>query len=72
MTEPEHIVGFLKKNIPKAYCDDCIADELKLRRRQRAARVTIVLGLTSDFERNKGVCSLCANDRPKFIIRARR
>lgn len=72
MTEAEQIVGFLQKNKPKAYCDDCITDELGLKRRQRAERVTLPLGLTSDYQREKGTCSSCKNDRPKLVIRASR
>jgi hypothetical protein len=72
MTEAEQIVGFLQKNKPKAYCDDCITEELGLKRRQRAERVTLPLGLTSDFERAKGVCSVCQNDLPKYVTRALR
>lgn len=70
MTEAEQIVGFLQKNRPKPYCDDCIADELKLKRRQRAQRVTIALGLTNDYLREQGVCSICKHDRPKLVIHA--
>lgn len=54
MTEAEQIVGILQKNKPKAYCDDCIADELRLPRRQRAQRVSVALGLTSEYERSPG------------------
>lgn len=70
MTEAEQIVGFLKKNRPKAYCDDCIANELKLGSRQRAQRVTEVLGLTIEYRRERGVCSICKNDIPKLVIHA--
>lgn len=70
MTEAEQITGFLQKNKPKAFCDDCITSELGLTRRQRAARVTNPLGLTSDYVREKGTCSVCKNDRPKFVIHA--
>jgi hypothetical protein len=57
MTEAEQIVAFLQNKRPERFCDDCIADELGLRRRQRAERVTLPLGLTSDYERSKGACS---------------
>ena len=70
MTEAEQIVGFLQKNRPKPYCDDCIADELKLASRQKAQRVTEVLGLTLEYRRQKGVCSSCKNDTPKFVVNA--
>jgi hypothetical protein len=70
MTEAEQLVGFLQKNQTKAFCDDCIAHELGLTRRQRAQRVTVSLGLTSDYERSPGICCVCKNDRPKLVTRA--
>lgn len=70
MIEAEQIVGFLKRTSPKPVCDDCITDELKLARRQRAQRVTAALGLTVEYQREKGVCSICKNDLPKFVIHA--
>lgn len=68
MTEAEQIVGFLKRTSPRPICDDCIADELKLPRRQRAQRVTAALGLTVEYRREKGVCTTCKNDVPKLVI----
>ena len=70
MTEAEQIVAFLQQNRPKRYCDDCIADELKLKRRQRSQRVTIALALTSDYQRQPGTCFVCRNDRKKLVIHA--
>lgn len=45
-----------------AYCDDCIAKELNLSRRQ-ANRTTSLLSATCNFCREKGVCSLCGAQR---------
>jgi hypothetical protein len=42
-----------------AYCDDCIANELQLSRRQQANRASISLAKVSYFYRGKGVCSIC-------------
>ena len=70
MTEAEQIVGLLKRTRANPVCDDCITDELKLLRRQRAQRVTVALGLTVEYRREKGVCSICKNDLLKFVIHA--
>ena len=69
MNEAEQVVGFLQRNRPNKYCDDCIADELGLRR-QRAQRVIISLGLTDDYVRQSRTCYVCTNDRPKLVIHA--
>jgi hypothetical protein len=47
------------REVGGAYCDDCIARELKLPRRQQASRATKTLSTTRNFCREKGICSLC-------------
>jgi len=44
------------------YCDDCLADELPLKRRQQAQATTASLALTSEFSRGKRICSLCGKN----------
>ncbi len=44
-----------------AYCDDCIAKQLKLPRRQQAQRATDALSQTNEFTRYSGTCSLCGS-----------
>jgi hypothetical protein len=39
MTVPERVVAFLAKNRPAAFCDDCIAEQLKLTKRQEVQPV---------------------------------
>jgi len=70
MTNPEQIVGFLQRNKAKTFCDDCLASELQLARRQEAAVITATLGLTSDYVRERGTCSICKNDKSKYVIHA--
>jgi hypothetical protein len=70
MTNPEQIVGYLQKNKPRAFCDDCLAGELQFARRQEAAVITATLGLTSDYVRQRGACSICKNDKLKYVIHA--
>lgn len=45
-----------------AYCDDCIAEALDLRR-QQANRVTMALGTSSDFQRQRHACSQCGAEK---------
>jgi hypothetical protein len=51
MSIPEQVTEFLKKQPGQAYCDDCIAEEIPLKRRQQAQRVTGALAMTADFVR---------------------
>ncbi len=57
----QRVNNFLSERRPGQYCDDCIADNLRLKRRQQAQRVTSALGTTADFDRTLGVCSMCVN-----------
>lgn len=54
------VVAFLKKNGTNAYCDDCIAVRLHLKRRQQAQQVTAGLQHVVGFSRRPGRCSECA------------
>ena len=59
----ERVNEFITAKRPAAFCDDCIAEELELSRRQQAHRVTSALGTTSNFQRGQGICSRCGEDR---------
>jgi hypothetical protein len=52
-------VGRWLLNNRGAYCDDCIANELQLSRRQQGSRASISLAKVSYFYRDKGDCSIC-------------
>ena len=65
MTIAQRVNQFLSRRAPTAFCDDCIAKELSLSRRQ-AQRVTSVLGMTT-FHRAEGSCSVCEEMRKKVI-----
>ncbi len=67
MTVTERISLWLRQ-VRGAYCDDCLAKELKLPRRQHANRATNTLAGTRNFIRDKGICSLCG--RRKMVIEA--
>jgi hypothetical protein len=58
-----HITGIK----PRAICDDCLQDALKLSQRQQAALRTETLGTTSDFVRERDECSVCHSE--KQVIR---
>ena len=59
MKVPERVAQFLKDKQPARYCDDCLADQLELERRQQAQQATAALAAGSGFLREKGRCSLC-------------
>jgi hypothetical protein len=59
MTVPQRITGFLRVNPRKWFCDDCIANRLKLAHRQQAQQATMALGATGDFPRHMGTCFDC-------------
>ena len=66
LTIPERIADFLKANKPRAYCDDCLASALKMRREQ-VNTVTATLGLCCEYRRGGESCSHCNRER-KFAI----
>ena len=69
MTVPERVEQFVRENRPARYCDDCLADRLKLRRRQQAQQATATLGAVPSFLRESGTCSVCLKTA-KLVIRA--
>jgi hypothetical protein len=63
MSIPEQVSEFLRQRSGKAYCDDCIAEKIPLKRRQQAQRVTGALAMTADFVREAGECAGCGADK---------
>ena len=51
-------IGLWLREVGGAYCDDCIAKELRLSHRH-VNRSTNTLSRMSNFYRERGVCSLC-------------
>jgi hypothetical protein len=66
-TIAQRVNDYITQGKPRAYCDDCISDALKLSRRQQSARVTGALETTSDFDRVEDECATCAG--VKKVIR---
>jgi hypothetical protein len=52
-------VSLWLREVGGAYCDACLAKELKLSGRRQANRITVALSTTKNLCRTKGVCSLC-------------
>jgi hypothetical protein len=61
-------VSIWLREVGGAYCDDCIAKELGLARRQQANRASNALSSTLNFNRERGFCSLCGAE--KKVIKA--
>ena len=69
MLIPERVNKFITDHMPDTFCDDCIAEQLDLSRRQQANRVTSALATTDNFRREIDSCSLCGKEK-KVIRRA--
>lgn len=70
MTVPERIHKFLTERTPEPICDDCIAERSDVSPRQQVNPIASALGLTTDFRRGHGTCSICKND--KLVTRSLR
>lgn len=55
-------VSLWLREVRGAYCDACIAGELKLSHRH-ANNITNALSRTANFCREKGICSLCGAEK---------
>ncbi|MEZ5765006.1 MAG: hypothetical protein R3D69_12675 [Xanthobacteraceae bacterium] len=63
MTNPERVFGFLTKKTPWPVCDDCIGVHSDVSPRQQVNPIAAALGLTTDFHRARGECSMCKNEK---------
>jgi hypothetical protein len=70
LTVPKRVVRFLKACQPEAYCDDCLASALSLRRSQ-VNLVTSTLGLCREYFRGSEPCFGCGG-KAKVTISHRR
>ncbi len=70
MTHPEAIYRLLVKFAPEAVCDDCISRGADIHPRQQVNPIASALGLTNDFERKRGTCSVCKSE--KLVTRSLR
>ena len=63
MTVLERVEDLLNGISPKALCDDCIADKLKITPRQHANQKTRDLQKSPRYVRRKALCSSCGSDK---------
>jgi len=63
MDNAEIVKNFLIKNKGAKFCDDCLAKELKIKPRQQVNQITRPLKETSNFDRERGKCSICGKDK---------
>ncbi len=70
VTNPEAIYEFLTSRTPASYCDDCVARNTSIGPRQQVNPICAALGLTSDFDRQQGVCQDCRGT--KLVTRSLR
>ena len=72
-TVPKRIYEFLRTNIGKDYCDDCIAvkvprtSEGSINRHQAQQATLAFEVITNEFQRSQGQCSACM--KIKKVIR---
>jgi hypothetical protein len=68
-TIPERIHRYLTARTPEPICDDCVAQGSDVNR-ETVNPITQTLGLTTDFAKVRGTCSLCKNE--KLVTRSLR
>jgi hypothetical protein len=68
-TGPEKAYHFLRENTPQRICDDCVGKHTEMAR-EVANPLTAALGLTSDFDKQRGTCHLCKGE--KLVMRSLR
>jgi hypothetical protein len=68
MIAAHRVNSWITTQKPMAICDSCIVDAVNITPAQ-VAQITGALGTTSDFDRDKGVCAFCKNERT--VIRAK-
>ncbi len=68
----DRVSAFLTVQRPSRFCDDCIAESLKLIRKHdvkpKVQDASSVLGTTESFHRVLGVCSMCGKE--KMVIQS--
>jgi len=58
-TVPQRVAAFLESKAPAAFCDECIATQLDLKRHQQAQQATSGLAASSAYTRRTGLCTNC-------------
>lgn len=69
MTVMDRVEDFLIQNKPYGFCDDCLADNLRLTPRQHANHKSLELARTRKLEyaRSVGECHACKSVKKKVV-----
>jgi hypothetical protein len=63
MLVAEKINHYVRSCYPAAVCDKCISDAMGLTKLAHATQITAALATTPSFKREKGICSICKNEK---------
>ncbi len=63
MSNSDLIMEFLDEIYPQAYCDDCLATELKIQPRQQVNLLGNKLSMNGKITRQKGICTFCKKQK---------
>ncbi len=63
MSTSDRVNAFLTAQCPSRFCDNCIAESLKVIGRPEAQKASSALGTTDSFHRAVGVCSMCGKEK---------
>ena len=66
----QRINDFIAGHFPNAVCDMCVCEALDFYSSAHAAQIADGLGTTSDFDRRRGQCVVCKNER--IVVSANR
>lgn len=66
----QRINDFIAGNFPNAFCDRCVCEALDFYSSAQAAQIADALGTTSEFDRRRGLCVVCKNER--IVVSANR
>ena len=66
----QRINDFIAGNFPNAVCDRCVFEALDFYSSAQAAQIADALGTTSEFDRRRGLCVVCKNER--IVVSANR
>jgi hypothetical protein len=70
MTNPEKVYGFLKKNLRKGFCDDCIDKQTGVDRHEVNTIASTLALFPNEFKRVQTQCSQSCSNRDKLITEA--
>lgn len=63
MSNSDNILELLEEIRPKAYCDDCLSNELKIKPRQQVNQICRKLANENKINRTKATCDSCVKEK---------